>query len=184
MTPFRIAAISGSLRKASFNTAALRAAQEVAPDDIEIEIVTLEGIPLYDDDLRATGVPAAVTRLCATIASADAVLIATPEYNYSIPGVLKNAIDWVSRAEPQPFKEKAVAIMGASPGAIGTARAQYDLRKVFVYLDAHVLHKPEVMIGGAASRFDADGRLIDEATRKFIASQLVALQAWALRLRQ
>lgn len=184
MTPFRIAAISGSLRKASFNTAALRAAQEVAPDDIEIEIVTLEGIPLYDDDLRATGVPAAVTRLCATIVSADAVLIATPEYNYSIPGVLKNAIDWVSRAEPQPFKEKAVAIMGASPGAIGTARAQYDLRKVFVYLDANVLNKPEVMIGGAASRFDADGKLIDEATRKFIASQLVALQAWAVRLRQ
>ena len=183
MAPLRIVAISGSLRKASFNTAALRAARELAPSDIEIDIVTLEDIPLYDDDLRDKQMPTAVTRLCETIAYADAVLIATPEYNYSLPGVLKNAIDWVSRTEPQPFKNKAVAIMGASPSAIGTARAQYDLRKIFVYLDAHVLNKPEVMIGGAGSRFDVDGRLIDETTRKFIASQLVSLQVWADRLR-
>ena len=93
--------------------------------------------------------------------------------------MLKNAIDWVSRADPQPFARKPVAIMGASPGAIGTARAQYDLRKVFVYLDAYVLNKLEVMIGGAANRFDGNGRLIDEATRKFLASLLVSLKAWA-----
>ena len=170
--------ISGSLRKASLNTATLRAAQELAPDGTAITIVTLHDIPLYDDDVRARCQPAPVADLASKILAADAVLIATPEYNYSIPGVLKNAIDWVSRADPQPFAHKPVAFIGASPGAIGTARAQYDLRKVFVYLDAYVLNKPEVMIGSAASRFDGSGRLTDEATRKFLASQLVALRAW------
>ena len=105
--------------------------------------------------MRARGEPAEVTTLVARIAAADAVLIATPEYNYSVPGVLKNALDWVSRAEPQPFAHKPVAILGASDGAIGTARAQYNLRKIFVYLDAFVLNKPEIMIGAAATRFDS-----------------------------
>ena len=179
MTTFNILGISGSLRRASLNTAALRAAQELAPEGTAIAIGTLHEIPLYDDDVRARGEPAPVADLVARIAAADAVLIATPEYNYSVPGVLKNALDWVSRADPQPFARKPVAIMGASPGAIGTARAQYDLRKIFVYLDAYVLNKPEVMIGGAADRFNGDGRLIDEGTRNFIANQIVALKTWA-----
>lgn len=183
MASFHILGISGSLRQASFNTAALRAAQELAPGGVSIDIATLGDIPLYDDDLKATGLPGPVTELAGKIAAADAVLIATPEYNYSISGVLKNAIDWVSRVPNQPFAGKPVAILGVSGGLLGTARAQYDLRKIFVFLDAHVLNKPEVMIGGASSRFDAEGHLTDEATRQFLASQIVALQAWAIKLR-
>lgn len=174
--------ISGSLRAGSYNSAALRAAAELAPPDVTIEIAGIRDIPLYDDDVRSRAIPAAVTALQRAIAAADAVIIATPEYNYSVPGVLKNAIDWLSRTEPQPFQNKPVGIIGASPGAIGTARAQYDLRKTFVFLDAHVLNRPEVMIGAAHTRFDAEGKLTDEATRKFLASMLVALAAWTRRL--
>lgn len=184
MSDFRILGISGSLRRGSFNTAALRAAQQLAPEGVAIEITDLAGIPLYNDDVRAaSGFPEAVAALCARITQADAVLVATPEYNYSVSGVLKNAIDWVSRASPPPFQDKPVAIMGASPGAIGTARAQYDLRKTFVFLDAHVLNRPEIMISGAGQRFDAEGNLTDETTRKFIAAQIVALRIWTERLR-
>ena len=182
MPSLTFCAISGSLRAGSFNTAALRAAAELAPESVAVIAADIADIPLYDEDLRAAGVPLAVSRLQAAIASADAVLIATPEYNYSVPGVLKNAIDWVSRTEPQPFSNKPVAIMGASPGVFGTARAQYDLRKMFVYLDAHLLNKPEVMISAAHTRFDADGKLTDEATRKFVASLLTALRDWTYRL--
>ena len=178
-----ILGISGSLRRASFNTAALRAAKGLAPEGVTIEIAGLDGIPVFnDDDRAASGMPEAVTGLCRRIAEADAVMIATPEYNYSIPGVLKNAIDWISRAGPQPFQGKPVAIMGAGPGLLGTARAQYDLRKIFVFLDAYVLNKPEVMIGGAGTRFDAEGNLTDETTGKFIRAQIEALRDWAARV--
>ncbi|WP_237212884.1 NADPH-dependent FMN reductase [Falsiroseomonas oryziterrae] len=182
----RILAISGSLRKASFNTAALRAAAELAPAGVEVTIYEgLRDIPPYDDDQRAgSGFPPAVAAFRAAIKAADAILIATPEYNYSVPGVLKNAIDWASRAPDQPFDGKPVAIMGASGGLLGTARAQYDLRKVFVFLNGHVLNKPEVMIGQSATRFDAEGRLTDEKTRELIAQQLAALRDWAERLRR
>ena len=183
MARLTFCAISGSLRSGSYNTAALRAAAELAPEGVTIVEEGLADIPIYNEDLKAAGFPAAVSRLQAAIASADAVLIATPEYNYSVSGVLKNAIDWVSRTDPQPFANKPVAIMGASPGALGTARAQYDLRKMFVYLDAHLLNKPEVMISAAHTRFDADGKLTDEATRKFLASLLTALRDWTQRLR-
>ena len=183
MAGLTICAISGSLRAGSFNTAALRAAAELAPDGVEVVAQSIADIPLYNEDVKAAGLPLAVIRLQAAIASADAVLIATPEYNYSVPGVLKNAIDWVSRTDPQPFAGKPVAIMGASPGALGTCRAQYDLRKMFVYLDAHLLNKPEIMIGGAPSRFGADGKLTDEATRKLVAQLVTALRDWTYRLR-
>jgi len=177
MAALRFLGISGSLRAGSFNTAALRAAVELAPQGVTIELASLRDIPLYDDDVRAAGMPASVVALQHSIAAADAVVIATPEYNYSVSGVLKNAIDWVSRTEPQPFIDKPVAILGASPGLFGTGRAQYDLRKMFVYLDGHVLNKPEVMIGSAHTRFDKDGRLTDEATRGFLAAMLEALRA-------
>ena len=178
----KVFAISGSLRRGSFNSAALRAARTLAPEGVAIEIGDISGVPIYNDDVRQLGMPEPVVALADAIRAADAVLIATPEYNYSIPGVLKNAIDWISRTAPPPFADKPVAILGASPGMIGTARAQYDLRKVFVFLDARVLNKPEVMIGGAAAKFDAAGELIDAATRDFIGKQLVALRDWALRL--
>jgi chromate reductase len=182
MAGLTICAISGSLRAGSFNTAALRAAAELAPDGVVVVQEGIADIPIYNEDVKDAGFPAPVLRLQRAVASADAVLIATPEYNYSVPGVLKNAIDWVSRTDPQPFAGKPVAIMGASPGAIGTARAQYDLRKMFVYLDALVLNKPEVMIGAAHTRFDAQGRLSDEATRRFVASLVAALRDWTLRV--
>ena len=182
MAELTFCAISGSLRSGSYNTAALRAAAELAPDGVKFVVAGLADIPIYSEDVKAAGFPAAVARLQQAIASADAVLIATPEYNYSISGVLKNAIDWVSRTDPQPFANKPVAIMGASPGALGTARAQYDLRRMCVYLDAHLLNKPEVMIGAAHTRFDADGRLTDQATRTFVASLVTALRDWTHRL--
>jgi chromate reductase len=174
--------ISGSLRAASLNTASLRAAMELLPEGVTMEIAEIKDIPLYDDDTRAAGMPAAVTALQTSIAAADAVIIATPEYNYSIPGVLKNAIDWISRTQPQPFAGKPVGIIGASMGALGTGRAQYDLRKIFVFLDGHVLNKPEVMIAAAHTKFDAEGKLADEATRKFLATMLVAMRDWTQRL--
>jgi chromate reductase, NAD(P)H dehydrogenase (quinone) len=183
MKHFHILAISGSLRKESYNSATLRAAQQLAPGDVKIALADISAIPLYNDDLRLAGLPASVVSLGEKIATADAVLIATPEYNYSIPGVLKNAIDWVSKIPDQPFSRKPVAILGASMGAIGTARSQYDLRKVFVFLNAHVLNQPEIMIAAAQTRFDVDGNLTDEKARELIGQQIVALKDWALRLR-
>jgi chromate reductase len=183
MAALRFLGISGSLRAASYNTAALRAAAERAPEGVAIEIASIRDIPLYDDDVRVAGMPPSVTALQAAIAAADAVIIATPEYNYSMAGVLKNAIDWLSRTTPQPFLNKPVGIIGASAGALGTARAQYDLRKVFVFLDAHVLNKPEVMISAAHTRFDAELKLTDEATGKFLATMVLALRDWTVRLR-
>ncbi len=183
MRDFHILGLSGSLRKASYNSAALRAAQELQPDGVVITLTEISTIPVYNDDVREQGLPPSVVTLVEQIATADAVLIATPEYNYSIPGVLKNAIDWVSKAPDQPFRHKPVAILGASMGAIGTARAQYDLRKVFVFLDAYVLNQPEIMIGAAHTRFDADGVLTDAKTRELIGKQIVALKEWTLRVR-
>ncbi|HQT78864.1 MAG TPA: NAD(P)H-dependent oxidoreductase [Rhodopila sp.] len=184
--PIRVLGISGSLRRGSFNTAALRAARELAPAGMAIEIYEgLGEIPPYDDDVRQQqGYPPAVEHLRARLKAADAVLIATPEYNYSVPGMLKNAIDWASRPPEQPFDGKPVAIMGASPGALGTARAQYHLRQIFVFLNGLVLNRPEVMIAQASSRFDADGHLADEKTREFVAALLVALRDWTVRLRR
>jgi len=178
----KVIGISGSLRKGSFNSAALRAAQELAPEGMTIERAEIGDLPLYDDDVRAAGLPAPVERLRAQLAAADAILFVTPEYNFSIPGVLKNAIDWASRPPNQPFDDKPVAIMGASGGVIGTARAQYHLRQMLVFLNAHPINKPEVMIGQAATKFDAEGRLTDEPTREFVRQLLVSLAAWTRRL--
>jgi chromate reductase len=175
--------ICGSLRKASLNAAALRAAGGLLPDGVTLKTAEIHDIPLYDGDVEARGVPAPVQRLRAEIKAADAVLFCTPEYNYSIPGVLKNAIDWASRPPEQPFAGKPMAMMGASPGMFGTARSQYHLRQVFISLDGKIMNKPEVMIAGAPAKFDAEGRLTDEPTRKAIAAMLAGLKAWTLQLR-
>lgn len=166
--------ISGSLRRASYNTMLLHAAVALAPEGMLITPACID-LPLYNEDLRAQGDPAPVKALRTQVARADAVLIVTPEYNYSVPGVLKNAIDWVSRPPDQPFNKKPVAIMGASPGRIGTARAQYHLRQTFVCLNAAVLNKPEVMVGGAAQLFNDDGQLTDTPTREHVTRLLIAL---------
>ena len=178
----KVLGISGSLRKASFNTAALRAAQELAPADVVIDIFDLAPIPPYNEDVNAAGFPAPVQALRERIAAADALLFVTPEYNYSMSGVLKNAIDWASRPPDQPFNGKPAAIMGASPGAVGTARAQYHLRQSCVFLNIHLVNKPEVMIGTAATKFDAELRLTDETTRGFVRDLVASLAAWTRRL--
>src|SRR3954462_15257304 len=157
----KVIGLSGSLRRGSFHTAALRAAQEVAPEGMTIETGEIGDLPLYNDDVRAAGYPPPVERLRSQLAAADPVLFVTPEYNYSVPGVLKNAIDWASRPPNQPFDGKPVAIMGASGGLFGTARAQYHLRQMMVFLNAFPLNKPEVMIGQAQHRFDENGKLTD-----------------------
>ena len=179
----RILGISGSLRRGAFNTSALRAAQELAPQGMTIDLLGIGDIPLYNDDVRAQGFPPAVEALRQRIKAADGLLFATPEYNYSVPGVLKNAIDWASRPPEQPFDGKPIAIMGASGGVLGTARAQYHLRQCFIFLNGHVMNRPEVMIGQSGSKFDADGKLTDQPTREFLAGMLTAFKAWTLRMR-
>jgi chromate reductase, NAD(P)H dehydrogenase (quinone) len=173
-----ILGISGSLRKGSYNTATLHAAQELAPPELSIQIADISQIPLYNGDVQAQGIPAPVEHLIEQIRAADGLLIATPEYNYSVSGVLKNTIDWVSRAKNQPFAGKPIALCGASMGVLGTARAQYHLRQIGVFLDMRILNKPEVMIGTAHERFDANGKLTHEATRKFLGDLLIALRDW------
>ena len=171
-----ILGISGSLRKASYNTAALRAAQELVPEGMTLEIFDLTPIPLYNEDIREKGLPPAVEDFRNRIKSTDGLLIVTPEYNYSVPGVLKNAIDWASRPPDQPFDGKPIAIMGASPSFLGTARAQYHLRQCFIYLNGIILNRPEIMIANAPSKFDGEGRLTDQKTRELIGELLNQLK--------
>ncbi|MGH8456184.1 MAG: NADPH-dependent FMN reductase [Stenotrophobium sp.] len=171
-----ILGISGSLRKDSYNTAALRAAQELAPAGMKIEIADISQLPLYHADVQAQGFPEVVQKLGAQIRTADGLLFACPEYNYSVSGVLKNAIDWVSRLDKQPFAGKHAAIMGASIGMLGTARAQYHLRQIGVFVDLRFLNRPEVMIAKAQDRFDSVGKLTDAPTRELIAKLLIALR--------
>jgi chromate reductase, NAD(P)H dehydrogenase (quinone) len=179
----KILGIAGSLRRGSFNAATLRAAQELAPKGMTIETFDIAPFPAYNDDVRAQGYPPPVADLRARIKAADGVLIVTPEYNYSIPGVLKNAIDWASRPPEQPFDGKPIGIMGASGGVLGTARAQYHLRQCFVFLNGMVMNRPEVMIPQAQNKFDADGKLTDQPTKDFISAHLTAFKAWVLRMR-
>jgi chromate reductase, NAD(P)H dehydrogenase (quinone) len=178
----KILGICGSLRKGSFNRMALNAAIELAPPGLGIETFDIAPIPVYNEDVRTVGFPKPVEELRAKIKAADALLFATPEYNYSIPGVLKNAIDWGSRPPDQPFHGKPVAILGASAGVTGTARSQQHLRQVFTFLNMFPVNKPEVLIGSSATKFNAEGKLTDEATRGFIKDLLVALEAWTRRL--
>lgn len=154
----------------------------MTPKDAELEIFDLEGIPLFNQDLE-TRMPERVKEFKAKIKAADAVLIATPEYNYSIPGVLKNAIDWASRPYGNnSFEGKPVAVMSASIGMLGGARAQYHLRQTFVFLDMHPINSPEVFVTFAPEKIDEKGRLTDEKTRELISELLKNLVAWARRL--
>ncbi|MFM7670157.1 MAG: NADPH-dependent FMN reductase [Betaproteobacteria bacterium] len=170
-----ILGISGSLRQGSLNTAALRSCAALLPDGVTFSLADLAAVPLYNEDLRVQGLPPSVQQLRDQIKAADAIVIATPEYNYSFPGVLKNAIDWASRPPEQPFDGKPIALIGATPGGLGTSRAQYQLRQVFIYLNGHVLNRPEVMISAAPSKFDADGKLVDETTTENLLKLLTAL---------
>ncbi len=180
----RILGIAGSLRRESFNRAALRAATELVPEGGTIEIFELDGIPGFNQD-EEQNPPGEVTELKKRIREADAILIVTPEYNYSIPGVLKNAIDWASRPYgDSAWNGKPVAIMGASVGTIGTARAQYHLRQMMVFLNMFPVNQPEVMIGNASERFDAAGNLTHDATKDIIRQLLQNLVVWTRRIGQ
>ena len=178
MSTLDIVGLCGSLRKASLNHAALRLAGELMPAGMLLDIADWREVPVFDADQLAQGLPPAVAALRERIRRADGVLIATPEYNFSVPGGLKNLLDWLSRGDDQPWAHKPVAIFSASPGPLGGARVQYDLRKVMLFLNAAVLVKPEVFIGSAGAKFDADGRCTDETTRKFVGAQLVAFEQW------
>lgn len=183
METVKILGIAGSIRRASLNRAALRAAAELVPEGAELTTFEINEIPPFNQDSEADP-PAVVTDLKTAIRDADAILFVSPEYNYSIPGVLKNAIDWASRPYgDSAWEGKPAAIMGVSGGAIGTARMQYDLRKVMVFLNMFPLNKPEVMIGNSGQKFDGEGNLTDEPTREIMAKQLAALVEWTRKLK-
>jgi chromate reductase len=174
--------ICGSLRKASYNMAALRTAIELKPPGMTVEVADISTIPLYDEDVRVQGFPPPVEKLRQQIAAADALLFACPEYNYSMSGVLKNAIDWASRPPDQPFAGKPIAMIGAAAGMAGGARAQLHLRHSCVFLDMHPLNKPEVLIFQAQNKFDEQGDLKDEVARNLIRDLMVNLAAWAQQI--
>jgi chromate reductase len=173
---------SGSLRAGSYNTALLHTARELAPQGMEIETFDLSGIPLYNGDVEKQGMPPAVAAFRERLAAADALLIATPEYNFSVSGVLKNAIDWASRSPDSPLTDKPLAMMGAG-GRFGTLRAQLHLRDIVMHNNMQPLNNPQVTIARAWEHFDDEGRLTDERSRKAVRDLLAGLYDWTLRLR-
>lgn len=180
----KVIGIAGSLRAGSFNRALLRAAVSLAPEGMTIEIAEIDGIPPFNEDVEKKGMPQVVADLRHRIAAADALLFAVPEYNHSVSGVLKNAIDWLSRGDDQPLKGKPCAIMGASNGAIGTARAQAHFRDLSVAVDMPVMPKPEVLVAKAQEKVNERLELVDEPTRRHIRGLLVALESWAMALKE
>jgi chromate reductase len=180
----KIVGFTGSLRRGSFNKASLRVAQELLPEGTNLEILDLAAIPFFNEDVEKEGVPQVVQDFKAKVAAADAILIATPEYNYSIPPVLKNALDWGSRGGDNSWSGKPLAIMSASPGMFGGARAQYHLRQVCVILNLLPLNKPEVFIMSAHTKFDPEGKLTDDYTRKAITNLLQALADRTLEMKK
>lgn len=174
-----ILAFAGSLRKESYNKAVLRAAKELAPDSLHIEIFDLQGIPLYNADVEANGDPDRVAEFKNALRKADGVLIATPEYNHGVPAVTKNAVDWASRPpKSAPLNQKPVGILGASPGITGSARGQSQLRQAFEFTNSYCMPQPEILVYRAHQKFDDDGNLTDEATRKYLGQYLEALYDW------
>jgi chromate reductase, NAD(P)H dehydrogenase (quinone) len=181
MANLNVLTLCGSLRKGSYNAMVQRALPGLAPEGMTLKPApSFAELPLYNADIQnSTGFPAAVNTLADAIRAADGVIFCTPEYNFGIPGGLKNAIDWVSRLPNQPFAGKPVALQSASPGPLGGGRVQYDMRRAMVFLDAFTLNKPEIFIGGCASKLDEKtGEIKDEATRGLIKQQLAAFAAF------
>jgi chromate reductase, NAD(P)H dehydrogenase (quinone) len=180
----KILGFAGSLRAGSYNKALLRAAIELLPKGVSLEIFEIEGIPPFNQDIEKD-MPTKIREFKSKIREADAILIATPEYNYSVPGVLKNAIDWASRPYgDNAFEGKPAAIMSASVGMLGGARAQYHLRQIFVFLNMYPINGPEVILSFSQDKFDANGKLTDENTKKFLRHLLQNLADWTRRLRK
>ena len=182
-TPFKVLGFCGSLRQKSYNMIALRTAGELMPASMKLEITSIADLPIYNFDVQEKGFPAAATRLRDEILAADALLFASPEYNWSVGAPLKNMIDWMSRFQPQPFSTKPAAVFSATTGPVGGSRGQYDLRRILAGLGVQWLAKPEVFIGMAASKF-TDGKLSDETTRKFLSDEMVAFEDWIKRIKR
>ena len=182
--PVRILGFAGSLRQGSYNRALLRAASELAPEDMLIEIFDLLQIPLYNADVEARGDPEPVAAFKQAIRQADAVLMVTPEYNHGVPGVMKNAVDWASRPPRSAvLSAKPVAITGASPGVTGTARGQSQLRQAFEFTNSYAMPQPELLVSRANEKFDTEGKLTDETTREHLRKFLEAFRAWTLQFK-
>ena len=180
----KVLGFAGSLRIGSYNNALLRAAADFIPEDVTLEIFDIDGIPPFNQDVESD-IPKNVKDFKSKIREADAILIATPEYNYSVPGVLKNAIEWASRPNgDNPFNEKPIAIMSASIGMLGGARAQYHLRQIFVYLNMYPINRPEVIVTFAQNKFDSNGKLIYENIQNFLRKLLQNLVNWTRQLRK
>ena len=178
----KVLGFAGSLRQGSYNKALLRSAADLVPDDMQLEIFDLEGIPPFNQDIEQN-MPDKVKEFKTKIREADAILIATPEYNFSVPGVLKNAIDWASRPYgDNPFDGKPVAITSASPGMLGGANAQFHLRQTCVFLNMYPINKPLVIVTFAQDKFDANGKLVDDNTKKFLRQLLENLVNWTRKL--
>lgn len=180
--PFQVVGIAGSLRLGSYNQALLHAAQRLAPATIDIRTYSIAEIPLFSEDIERSEIPDAVAALRQAVAAADGLLVATPEYNHGVPGVMKNAFDWLSRPPGKSvLNGKPSALMGASVGITGTARAQSQLRQSFVFTNSPVLLQPEVLVGRANEKFDSDGQLTDETTRRFLVFFLKEFATWIER---
>jgi chromate reductase, NAD(P)H dehydrogenase (quinone) len=180
----RILAICGSLRKASYNRLTLRALAALAPEDFEITLFDLADVEMFSQDrFDASGYPPGALAFRDAVLAADAVIVGTPEYHHSIPGVLKNAIDWTG-GSPAVFTGKPTAVISSAPGVHGGLRAQQDLRKILQACDALLLPRPELMLGGAKTKFDGDGHLTDAAAAKAMTDFMAAFRAWIVRLRQ
>lgn len=184
MADLKILGISGSLRKGSYNTAALKACAELMPAGMTMTYARIDDLPLFNQDVFDAGLPEAAKRFRAEVTAADGVLIASPEYNFSLTAALKNAIDWASRAPNQSWQDKPIAVFSVSGGPMGGARVQYDLRRILGQLWGHVLPRPEVFIGNASSKFDAQGRITDEATKKFLTDLLAGFRDWIVRMKR
>jgi chromate reductase len=178
----RILGVAGSLRSGSFNRSLLRAAAELAPEGMAIEVFDLLQVPLYNGDVEAAGDPPGVAAFKQAIAAADGVLMATPEYNHGVPGVMKNAVDWASRPPREaPLGGKPVGLIGASPGITGTARGQSQLRQAFEFTNSFCMPQPELLVFKAHEKFDAEGRLTDAGTGEYLGRYLVAFGEWVRR---
>lgn len=183
MDQIKVLGFAGSLRRASLNRGLIRAAAELAPAGVALEVFELADIPLYNQDIEDAGEPASVVAFKRAIADADALLVATPEYNHGMPGVLKNAFDWASRPRvTSPLRDKPMAVLGASPGRGSTARAQAQLREAAVFTGACVMPLPELLISSAAEHFNHHGDLVDPATRTALVELIEALRAWTIRI--
>jgi chromate reductase, NAD(P)H dehydrogenase (quinone) len=182
---YNVLGMCGSLREKSFNMMALKVAGELMPPGMKLKITAIGDLPLYNFDVQQKGFPASVNRLRDEVLAADALLFASPEYNWTVSAPLKNVIDWLSRFKPAvPFENKPAAVISATQGPLGGARGQYDLRRILDGLGVHWLRKPEIFIGMAQNKFDAEGRLIDEPTRKIMTEQMAAFRDWIGRVKR